>query len=190
MQQRAGRRAVSRRTASSCGPGQCRSHSAHVGQEVEIFYRWHALYGRRLQRQYIEHRATGDVVHVQVEPGVVVVVAAWMLDAAACSGMELGEPRASLAALTELHHFLCALGFRPSSCGVSHTVYEEQDDQSNQTTSDTTSSSPIVGAPPTGHCVRVPGTRGTDSQPTSQRGHSTRHLAAAGSRSPNEGGEQ
>lgn len=157
---------------------------------VEVFYRWHALYGRRLLRQYGEHRATGDVVYVEVEPGVVLVMAAWMLDAASCSGMELGEPCASVAALADLHHLLSALGFRRSSCGVFHTEYEEQDDPYTKITSDAASSTSLDGAPPTEHCVRVSGTRGHESKPTSQRGHSTRHLAPAGSRSSNAGGEQ
>lgn len=112
---------------------------------MEVFYRWHALYGRRVRRQYSEHRATGEVVHVEVEPGVVLVVAAWMLDAASCSGMELGEPRVSVAALADLHHLLCALGFRRSSCGVFHTEYEEQDDQSTKITSDAASSNRSLG---------------------------------------------
>lgn len=94
---------------------------------MEVFYLWHALYGRRLRRQYGEHRATGVVVHVEVEPGVVLVVAAWMLDAASCSGMGLGEPRASLAALADLHYLCSTLKFRRSSCGVFHTDYKEQD---------------------------------------------------------------
>src|SRR5437667_12470994 len=47
-------------------------------EEVEAHYRWHALYGRRVRRQYIEQRAVGDVVHVEVTPGVVIVVAAWL----------------------------------------------------------------------------------------------------------------
>jgi len=91
---------VSRRTASSNARAQSRGHSAHVGQEVEVFYRWHALYGRRVRRQYSEQRATGEVVHVEVSPGAVIVVAAWMLDAASCAGMNLGTPRASIAALS------------------------------------------------------------------------------------------
>ena len=39
----------------------------------------------------------GRFVHVEVAPGVVTVVAAWMLDAAACVGMGIGSPQASLA---------------------------------------------------------------------------------------------
>src|SRR5438270_10848903 len=81
-------------------------HSAHLGQEVEVHYRWHALYGRRLRRQYVERRAGGDVVHVEVTPGAVIVVAAWMLDRAACAGMSLGAPRVKLAALAGLHQLV------------------------------------------------------------------------------------
>ena len=46
-----------------------------------------------------DNRKAGRFVHVEVRPGVVMVVAAWMLDASACVGMEIGAPRASLAAL-------------------------------------------------------------------------------------------
>ena len=43
--------------------------------------------------------APGEFVHVEAAPGVVMVVAAWMLDPVACAGMEIGAPRVSLAAL-------------------------------------------------------------------------------------------
>ena len=68
-------------------PLQSPGHSAHIGLEVEVFYRWHPLYGRRVRREYSEQRASGEVVHVEVEPGIVIVVAAWMLNAAACARM-------------------------------------------------------------------------------------------------------
>ncbi|TMH71056.1 MAG: hypothetical protein E6H52_20575 [Betaproteobacteria bacterium] len=38
-----------RRTTSWISRPQSRSHSAHVGQEVQAHYRWHPLFGRRLQ---------------------------------------------------------------------------------------------------------------------------------------------
>ena len=41
--------------------------------------------------------------------GVAVVVPSWMLDAAVCAGITLGEPRASLAALMELRRLLVAM---------------------------------------------------------------------------------
>ena len=107
------------RTASWIDRWQSRGHSAHVGQEVQVFYRWHPLYGRRVMRQYSEQRTGGEVVHVAVEPGIV-VMAAWMLDAASCAGMELGPPRASLAALCELQRLLLQRGLRRSSSGVQH----------------------------------------------------------------------
>src|SRR3954447_6530718 len=111
-----------------CVPAQSPGHSAHIGQEVEVHYRWHALYGRRLRRQYVERRAGGDVVHVEVTPGVVIVVAAWMLDPAACAGMGLGTPRVTLSALAELHQLLVEHGFRRSSPGGSMTIREERDE--------------------------------------------------------------
>jgi hypothetical protein len=90
-----------------------------------------------VRRQYSEQRATGEVVHVESSPGIVIVVAAWMLDAASCAGMDLGAPRASVTSLAELHQMLLQRGFRRSSSGVHHTHHEEQDDQFTQTTPDT-----------------------------------------------------
>ena len=62
---------------------------------------------------------------VEVRPGLVIKIAAWMLDPAACAGMEIGAPRASLAALSELHDLLVAQGFRRSSL-VDRAVIEEK----------------------------------------------------------------
>ena len=111
------------------GPEQSRGHSAHVGQDVEICYRWHALYGRRVRCQYAEWRAGGEVVHVEAAPGVVVVVATWMLDPAACAGMTSGAPRVAFSALAELHRLLVERGFRRSSSDDSGIAREEQDEK-------------------------------------------------------------
>jgi hypothetical protein len=82
------------------------------------------LYGRGVRQQYREQRANGEVVHVEVEPGIVIVVAAWMLSAAICARMELGAPRVSLDALDELHLLLSQQGLRRSCAGVCHTREE------------------------------------------------------------------
>src|SRR6266478_9066133 len=108
---------------------QSPGHSANIGQEVEVHYRWHAHYGRRVGHQYVERRAGGDIVHVEVAPGVVIVVAAWMLDPAACAGMGLGAPRVTLAALAELHQLLTERGFRQSSRDDPTIVQEQQHEE-------------------------------------------------------------
>ena len=48
-----------------------------------------------------------------------IVVPAWMLDLAACAGMELGPPRVAVAALAGLHRLLVEHGFRRSSSDAS-----------------------------------------------------------------------
>jgi hypothetical protein len=117
------------RRRSSCGArAQSHGHSAHIGQEVEISYRWHPLHGRRIRRHYAERRAGGEFVHVEAAPGVVIVVAAWMLDPAACAGMTSGAPRLSISALVDLHHLLIERGFRRNSSGDSTIVQEEHDE--------------------------------------------------------------
>src|ERR1700736_50542 len=52
-------------------PMQSRGHSAHIGQDVVIHYRWHPLYGRSARRIQRERRASADVVHVELSPGAV-----------------------------------------------------------------------------------------------------------------------
>lgn len=87
-----------------------------------VHYRWRPLHGRRVRPQYSEHRANGDVLHVEHSPGGVTVVAAWMLDPIACIGMEIGAPRVAASALADLHQLLIAFGFRRDSWGGSHVA--------------------------------------------------------------------
>ena len=59
----------------------------------------------------------------------VIVVAAWMLDPAACAAMAFGAPRVTLLALSELHQLLIERGFRRSSPDDPTIVQEEQDEE-------------------------------------------------------------
>src|SRR5690606_4244907 len=81
--------------------------------------------GRRLRQHYSEDRRTGRVVHAEAAPGVVIVIAAWMLDPIACRSMELGSPRVSISALVELNDLLVRRGLRRSS-PCDPTVAEEK----------------------------------------------------------------
>ena len=123
-------------------------HSAHIGQEVEVHYRWHALYGRRVRCQRSEQRGAGPVVYLETAPGVVIVAAAWILDPAACAGMALGAPRVAVSALDELHHLLIERGFRRSSLDDPTIVQEEQDEKSADT------AAAIRSPAPAQHAVR------------------------------------
>lgn len=68
------------------------------------------------------------MVHVEVAPGVVTVVAAWMLDAVACADMEIGAPRVAVPALADLQRLLTTLGFRTDSQGDSTVALESSDE--------------------------------------------------------------
>ena len=58
----------------------------------------------------------------------IIVLAAWMLDRAACADMVIGAPCAELAALVELHDLLIERGFRRSSLCDPRIVKEEQNE--------------------------------------------------------------
>ena len=105
------------------------SHSAQIGQEVQVYYRWHPLHARHVKLCGTEQRATGRVVYVEAAPGVVTLVAAWMLDPVICAGMQIGAPRVSVAALVDVHQLLVERGLRASSAGDSHIVQEKPSDQ-------------------------------------------------------------
>ena len=81
-------------------------------------------------------------------PATLSVVAAWMLDPAACAGMELGTPRVTIAALAELHQLLIEHGFRRSSSGGSTIVREKRDENPADINA-------VIGSPaPAQHAVR------------------------------------
>ena len=76
-----------------------------------------------------EQRNTGRIAYVEAAAGVVIVIAAWMLDPVACAGMEIAAPRVAVSGLVELHHLLIEGGFRRSSRDDSKIVQEEHDEE-------------------------------------------------------------
>src|ERR1700744_1177875 len=96
----------------SSARGLLRGHSAHINQEVEVHYRWHALHGRKVRQLYAERRSGREGVVVEAAPGVGICVAAGMLDPAICATMSLGAPRIDTAGLADLDRLLKALGLR------------------------------------------------------------------------------
>ena len=103
------------------------AHSAHVGQDVLIHYRWHPLHMRRVRCVRHERRASGEVVHVELAPGVITMLAAWKIDAVHCAGFKVGAPHVSLAALCSLHELLIASESR-LICVDGSTVTQEAHD--------------------------------------------------------------
>jgi hypothetical protein len=106
--------------------------SAHIGREIEVHHPWHPLYGRRVKVRDIVQCAGGRVVHIEANPGVVPVVAEWMLDAAVCSAMESGERRVTLAALRNLDQLLADQRSRGNSSDGSNIAREKRNGQSSK----------------------------------------------------------
>jgi hypothetical protein len=111
----------------TCGPAQSRSHSAHIGQDVVVQYRWHPLYGQRVRHIQSERRASGELVHVELTPGAVTILPAWKLDAIYCTSLKVGAPQVSLAALCTLRELLIACESRLVSADGNSVTQEAQD---------------------------------------------------------------
>ncbi|MGI9485937.1 MAG: hypothetical protein ACR2RF_08665, partial [Geminicoccaceae bacterium] len=107
-------------------------HSAHVGQELEVYYRWHPYFGNRVLVRQIQERADGCYVRVEGTGGIVVLMAAWMLDPVACATMTVGPPRVEWATLVELCQHL--LDVRPSEASSKEAIIvrEERDEESEE----------------------------------------------------------
>jgi len=143
-----------------CDQGQSQDYSAHIGQEVEIHYRWHALYGRPVRRYYSEKRGGADIVVVEGEPGAAIVVAAWMLDPAACAGMEIGAPHVSVEALVDLHRLLRERGLRRSYPDEADVVQEARNEEC------VTADCKVQATTPARHGVGFVGTEGDKGRRT------------------------
>lgn len=106
-----------RQTGRFCGLMPVPVHSTHVAAETTLHYRWHPYFGKKVRRYHSVHRSDGEFVYVEKDPGIVLLLPAWMLDLTVCSTMQLGTPRVALHALCDLHETLMMFGFRPDSSG-------------------------------------------------------------------------
>jgi len=111
-------------------------HSAHVGQELEVHYRWHPYFGRKVVIRRIAQRATGRFLSIMGPAGVVVTIADWMLDPVVCAAMLKGTPRVDLAALVELKRLLMRAADTTHSWGDSGIVREDHHDVSQAAVDD------------------------------------------------------
>jgi Integrase core domain len=111
-------------------------HSAHVGQELEVHYRWHPYFGHKVIVRRAAQRATGRFLSIMGPAGVVVAIADWMLDPVVCAAMPTGMPRVDLAALVELKRLLMCAADTTDSSGDSGIVRENHHDVSQTVVED------------------------------------------------------
>ena len=152
------RQRPSLRTANSFDPTPSGVHSAHINQDVKVHYRWHALHGRKVRQLYAERRSGRDVAIVEAEPGVAIVIAAWMLDPVICATMSLGSPAVDIAGLADLDRLLRALGLR-RACSAEPPSTEEVHHANTAA-----SGRPRQAAPSTRHGAGSPSAERNDSR--------------------------
>jgi hypothetical protein len=92
-----------------------------------VHYRWYPLSGRHVRCILTERRASGKIAHVELEPGVVTMVAAWKFDAVHCSTLKVSAPQVSLAALSDPHRVLITCESRLISADGNTATQEGHD---------------------------------------------------------------
>ncbi|WP_244427773.1 hypothetical protein [Sinorhizobium fredii] len=157
-------------------------HSAHVGDEVEVHYRWHPYFGQKVSIRRVEERATGRFLKVLGPSGVVVSISGWMVDPVVCRGMTMGLAGVDLAALVELNTLVTG-GDKPALFRGGRRITQEEDDEISQYAG--------VGVRPAARPdIQTPDVRRTERQ-GSQEGNINSGLPAdAGGRSGRRGDQR
>jgi Tfp pilus assembly protein FimV len=117
-------------------------HSVHVGQDLEVHYRWHPYFGCRVRVRQIQERADRRFVRVQCPTGIIVLMVAWMLDPVACAAMTIGSPRVEGAALVELRQMLIDARLNKVSPKEA-AIVQEQCNEDSQDACDTAGTPPV-----------------------------------------------
>ena len=145
-----------------------------------MWYRWHPYFERSVQCEGFEARANGRVARIVVRPGEVIAVAAWMLDRDLCMAFNLGNPRVTGDALTDLHNLLSLWGFRNALLGSSNAQEVTDEDAAPP---DAASRATAVD-----HAIRLDSAPRPDEGATRDRGRAFRQ-ASDGSRRRRRGGD-
>jgi hypothetical protein len=112
-------------------PGQARStysdrnaddyrHSAHRFRFATIAYRWHPLFGRKLQVSPFRRGKELTCIYTNERPDLCRELPNWMFDESCCSGMTLGPPEISIEGLNELAGVLASFDANRKGGAQSH----------------------------------------------------------------------
>ncbi|SDG92339.1 hypothetical protein SAMN04487974_112100, partial [Pelagibacterium luteolum] len=111
-------------------------HSAHVGEEREIHYRWHPYFERKVTVRQVQQRATGQFLRVDGPSGTIISIPGWMVDPLICAEMRIGAPQVDLAALSDLKRLVTPTSVPTHSPGENGIAREEVDETAQRACSD------------------------------------------------------
>src|ERR1019366_1371349 len=95
---------------SSEAPVANHRHSAYRFRFATIAYRWHPLFGRRLQVSPFRRGKELTCIYTNERPDLCRELPNWMFDERYCAGMTLGEPEINIEGLIELASVLASFG--------------------------------------------------------------------------------
>jgi hypothetical protein len=103
------------------GPGAPNHrHSAYRFRFATIAYRWHPLFGRKLQVSPFRRGKELTCIYTNERPDLCRELPNWMFDESYCSGMTLGAPEISIEGLNELAGVLASFGANRKGGAQSH----------------------------------------------------------------------
>ena len=85
-------------------------HSAYRFRFATIAYRWHPLFGRKLQVSPFRRGKELTCIYTDERPDLCRELPNWMFDESYCAGMTLGAPEISIDGLNELASVLASFG--------------------------------------------------------------------------------
>ena len=85
-------------------------HSAYRFRFATIAYRWHPLFGRKLQVSPFRRGKELTCIYTNERPDLCRELPNWMFDESYCAGMTLGPPEISIEGLNELASVLALFG--------------------------------------------------------------------------------
>jgi len=107
-------------------------HSAYRFRFATIAYRWHPLFGRKLQVSPFRRGKELTCIYTNERPGLCRELPNWMFDESYCAGMTLGPPEINIEGLNELASILASFEANRKRGAQSHPSRTKEVDRAEK----------------------------------------------------------
>jgi hypothetical protein len=107
-------------------------HSAYRFRFATIAYRWHPLFGRKLQVSPFRRGKELTCIYTNERPDLCRELPNWMFDESYCAGMTLGPPEINIEGLNELASILASFEANRKRGAQSHPSRTKEVDRAEK----------------------------------------------------------